>query len=351
VPKEAEPPVRRGANSAGAGRADIAAYARMPAARIAGAIALTIVAAGVVVVWLATRDGTEADSSRRATATTVSIRRLNAFAASLPHPVYWAGPQPRFTYELSRTKDGRVYIRYLPPGVRAGDPNPNYLTVGTYPQRDAFATVRATAKKQGARTIRLAGGGLAFQDENRPASVYVAFPGSDFQIEVYAPSPGTARTLVASGQIKAVGAPPRAPSGSNAASVQDLRRLAAVIGHPIYWAGAEPGITYELTRTRDGSVYIRYLPAGVAVGTRRADYLTVVTYRQQNALDILKRTATRNGVDTIELDSGGLALVDGKHPTSVYIAYPAADVQIEVYDASPGRARQLVTSHRIVPLP
>src|SRR6266540_4712590 len=190
VPEEAQHPVRRGANT----RAALAAYARTPAVLIAGAITLAVVIG--VVLWLLLRGGgEEAKPSQRAPATAASIQRLNAFVSSVGHPIYWVGSQPRFTYELSRTKDGRVYIRYLPPGVKLGNSNPNYLTVGTYPQPHAFATLRATAKNEGVQTIQLAGGGLAFQYKSRPTSVYLAYPESDYQIEVFDPSPAAGSPL------------------------------------------------------------------------------------------------------------------------------------------------------------
>lgn len=314
---------------------------------IVGAILLA--AAIGVVLWLLFRsDGTKPAS--QAPATAASIERLNRFASSVGHPIYWAGSQPRFTYELSQTKGGRVYIRYLPPGVKLGDSRPNYLTIGTYPQRRAFATLRATAKKQGAQMIHLAGGGLAFQYKSRPTSVYVAYPGSNYQIEVFDPSPRRAFELVVAGQVKAVGAPPQTPTGSREASVDQLKALAVTLGHPIYWAGVRAGATYELTQTRDGSVYIRYLPGGVAVGDRHADYLTIGTYPQNGAFELLKSTASRNHVSTSKLPERGLALVDKKHPTSVYIAYPSVDLQIEVYDPAAGRARKLVASGQITPV-
>lgn len=304
-----------------------------------------------IVLWLVLRsDGEKDGRSRPQPAAAVSTQRLNAFARSVGHPIYWVGPQPRFVYELSRTRDGRVYIRYLPRGAKLGSPNPDYLTVGTYPQRHAFATLRATASAQGVQTIRIAGGGLAFQYKGRPTSVYLAYPGSDYQIEVFDPSATRALHLVSSGQVKPAGASP-SPAASQAASVQQLKALAAALGHPIYWAGAQTAVTYELTRTKDGSVYIRYLPRGVSVGDRRPDYLTVGTYPQKRARETLKTTAARNHVPTLKLAGGGLALVDEKHPMSVYVAYPAVDLQVEVYDPSPGRARQLVTSGRIAPVP
>jgi hypothetical protein len=340
VPDGAERPAGRGIG------ATLGAVAR-PRVLFGAGIAI---AAGVgVLLWLLLR-GDETPTARRAPATAASISQLNAFASSVNHPIYWAGPQPAYTYELSRAKDGRVYVRYLPAGVEVGDPKPDYLTVGTYPEPHALATLRATAKKQGAQLIRLAGGGLAFQYKSRPTSVYLAYPGSNYEIEVFDPSAKRALQLVASGQVKQVGAPPATAHASRAASIEQLKALAVTLGHPIYWAGTRPGTTYELTQTKEGSVYVRYLPQGVAVGDRHGGYLTIGTYEQAGALAVLKATAAKNHVPTSKVPEGGLALVDRKHPTSVYVAYPSVDVQIEVFDPTPGRARQLVGSGQVAPI-
>jgi len=340
----------RGPTTTGARRSGLAEYARRPAVLIPTFVALAIVIG--LILWLLLRGGgtTSAKPVPHAPASAASIERLDAFASSVGHPIYWAGSQPSYRYELSRTKDGRVYIRYLPSGVKLGDPHPRYLTIGTYPQKNAFATLRATAKKQGVRTIHLPGGGLAFQYKGRPTSVYLAYPRSQYQIEVFDPSASRALQLVKSGQVKPAGAPPRTPQGSKAASVQQLKGLAVTLGHPVYWAGAQPGDTYELTRTSNGSVYIRYLPAGVRVGDPNPRYLTVGTYPQKGALAILKATAAKNHVPTIAVDNSGLAFVDKKSPTSVYVAYPNADLQVEVFDPTASRARQLVTSGQIAPV-
>src|SRR4051794_20107209 len=107
-PDEAVRPARRRANRNRKRQADLSAFARTPAVLVAAAIVLAVVLG--VVLWLVLRGG-GSGSSTRAPASAASMQRLNAFASSLQHPIYWAGPQPRFTYELSRTKDGRVYIR------------------------------------------------------------------------------------------------------------------------------------------------------------------------------------------------------------------------------------------------
>ena len=55
-------------------------------------------------------------------------------------------------------------------------------------------------------------------------------------------------------------------------------------------------------------------------------------------------------VATLTLTGGGRAFVDKNHPTSVYVAYPNVNLQVEVYDPAHGRARKLVTSGQLVPV-
>ena len=306
--------------------------------------AVALVAALVaVLVWVLVGRGDDED--QRAPAVGVSLQKLKAIAATIPHRVYWAGPEPMNTYELTRTGDGRIYIRYLPPGTKVGSPRGDFLTVGTYPQDRAFETLKATAKKQGAPTIQLSGGGLAFQDKNRPTSVYVAYPGSDYQIEVFEPAGDRALRLVRAGKLV-----PLARPASRAASAAQLKALAARLGHPIYWAGARPKTTYELTRTKSGRVYIRYLPPGVRVGDSSADHVTVGTYPQRNALAALKASAAKIKATPIELPGGGIAYIDTKRPTSAYLAYPDAEAQVEVYTPDSKRTERLVTSRKIQPV-
>jgi len=94
-----------------------------------------------------------------------------------------------------------------------------------------------------------------------------------------------------------------------------------------------------------GSIYIRYLPAGVEVGDPARKYLTVGTYpsartRSARALQLPKATAKKTKATTFGLRDGGFAMVDKNRPTSVYVAFPGKDLQIEVYDPSPARARK-----------
>jgi hypothetical protein len=138
---------------------------------------------------------------------------------------------------------------------------------------------------------------------------------------------------------------------ASAASEQDLRALRDSVGHPIYWAGTRKSGTYELTRTPNGNIYIRYLPTAGDVGAPRPDFLTVGTYPFKNALKTLQRLARKQGQISRNVAGGGIAVANGPQAQNVYLAFAGQNFQIEVYDRHPGRALKLATSGRIEPLP
>jgi len=133
----------------------------------------------------------------------VSESQLKALASQLTHPIYWAGPKPG-AYELTRTTDGRIYIRYLPSADKVGDRTPSYLTVGTYPTKQAFPAINRAAARQGGVSANIDQGGLLVFNNSTPKSVYFSYPKSGYQVEVYDPSPQQARTLVLGGKITPV---------------------------------------------------------------------------------------------------------------------------------------------------
>lgn len=148
------------------------------------------------------KSSTSAAASPAVAATVPELKNLQS---SLRHPIYWAGAKSGFTYELTQTRNGNIYVRYLPAGVQVGDNHPTYLTVGTYPQVDAFKQVETAGRRKGASKSRLPGGGLAVQNSSHPNSVYMAFPKSSLLIEVFDPSAKVARSLVRSGQVQPLG--------------------------------------------------------------------------------------------------------------------------------------------------
>lgn len=326
---------------------------RSPSIRIGAVVALAL--AGGFVAWLLLRgdDSTSKPKPTAAPAAAVSVAQLNDVARSLGHPLFWLGPKSGYTYELTQTRSGKVYVRYLPAGVAVGSDKP-YLTVGTYPFAGAFAALRKQSKVKGAVAVAVPQGGLAVLDRAYPQSTHVAYPGVNYQVEVFDPRSAAAMQVVAAGHLDALGG---LHSGTTAAgatpvavSAASLRTLAASLGHPLYWAGPKPGYAYELTRTSNGNVYVRYLPAGVKVGTK-AGYLTIATYPFPNALAVIRRQAEGHGADTIHLAGGGIAVVDRAYPKSIHLSYPKSDYQVEVFDPSPARVRQIVSAGRIASVP
>lgn len=168
-----------------------------------GAILVLAAAAGVVTWLLLKGDDNEAVPAK--TVTAASLEELRKLPASVGHPVYWAGPKQGFTYELTRTRRGDVYIRYLPAGVAIKDERPDFLTVGTYPYAQAIASARSQTDRGGAFKRSIAGQGIAYSLPEKPKSVFFAYPRLDYLFEVYDPAPLRARRLVLSGRVRPVG--------------------------------------------------------------------------------------------------------------------------------------------------
>jgi hypothetical protein len=179
--------------------------------RVAAGIGIVVVAAILVVVLLGGGDDSPDDSSGEAASPAslpqatdgpveASLEQLQELAGSTSDPIYWAGEQPGREYELTVERDGTIFVRYLDVGTAVGSAKGS-LTVGTYPYSEAFETLEAAAKRPGVVTAEAPGGGLVVANESNPNNVYVAFPGSDFQIEVFDPADGEALDIATSGAV------------------------------------------------------------------------------------------------------------------------------------------------------
>jgi hypothetical protein len=188
-------------------------WARLSGVRIGAVVAIALAAA--FVVWLLVRGND--DSSSKATTTTATETTtaigpkaatpaaLQALSDEVGHPVYWVGPRRNRTYELTSTTSGRIFIRYLPPGAAIGNRRADYTIVGTYPTTDALDVLRKLSKQPGEKSAPVPGGGLAVYSTSSPTNVYVAFPDSDVQIEVFDPTAARALRLATSGRVAPVG--------------------------------------------------------------------------------------------------------------------------------------------------
>jgi hypothetical protein len=162
-----------------------------------GGQAVSLVQAGKLTSFNGPKGGSVVPKPKAA-----SAAALKSLAGSLGQPIYWAGPKKGYTYELNRNPNGGLFIRYLPPGARVGTTK-SYLSVATYPFTHAIAGIQRVAKQKGQRTIKLAAGGLAVFNVKNPTDIHLAYPGSNFQVEVFDPA-GKTRQIVASGQITSV---------------------------------------------------------------------------------------------------------------------------------------------------
>lgn len=171
------------------------------------AILLAVAAAAAVLVWVFAISGGDSNSSSSGSAkpTAATVTGLQQLAGSLKHPIYWAGAKANYTYELTKTKTGNVYVRYLPKGVAVGDSRADFLTVGTYPQVNPMKSISAALKRKGTTRFAVPGGGVAVQYSAHPTSVYVAYPGSSLLIEIFEPSPAQARAVAHSGAVRPLG--------------------------------------------------------------------------------------------------------------------------------------------------
>ena len=111
------------------------------------------------------------------------------------------GPRGRTVTAYERGTSGKAYVRYLPKGVPAGSPGATHLIVATYPFPNALPRLKAIAK---GRAVTLPGGVFAYPDPAYPKSVHMAFPGSNYQVEVYDPSPAFSRKIALSGAVQLV---------------------------------------------------------------------------------------------------------------------------------------------------
>jgi hypothetical protein len=176
---------------------------RARAVRVGGALTVLGVGFGVWLFAVSDRSPNAATASK-AEAVLLSAQDLGDVSTQTHHPVYWAGSIAGTSYEFTRTNDGRIYVRYLPEGVDAGDPRPMYTTVGTYPRPNAYSVLRHASTRPGAKAYDTTGGALVVTNTKTPTSAYFAFKNSPYLVEVFNPSAWKALQLTLSGQVRPI---------------------------------------------------------------------------------------------------------------------------------------------------
>jgi hypothetical protein len=151
--------------------------------------------------------GSDSESDQQASsgaAQVVSADSLREASSEGTTPIYWAGEQEETELELSQPDKNRTYVRYLSGDAEAGDKRADFLTVSTYAQPNAVTSLRRQGKRSGGTITRAPGNGTVYFNRTNPKSVYLAYPGTPVEIEVFDPSFKRALRLVESGQVVAV---------------------------------------------------------------------------------------------------------------------------------------------------
>jgi hypothetical protein len=166
---------------------------------------VALLAAVAIVAFLVLRNDDNGSSEPAATngPEGISQQGLMDLAMSVDHPVWWAGPRAGSRYELTIADNGNIFIRYLAPNTPVGSRNVASLTIGTYPA--AGANLDVAAKRPGAKTGKTPDGALVVTNSNSPTSVYIGYPDTDHQVEVFDPNPKEAFSLATSGAIVPIG--------------------------------------------------------------------------------------------------------------------------------------------------
>ncbi len=150
------------------------------------------------------------------------------------------------------------------------------------------------------------------------------------------------------------GEPEQQRAPATAMTVTQLRDFAESAEHPVFWAGPRPpgasrdDLTYEVTQTSGGAIYVRYLPAGIEVGVDRPQFLTVATYLDARAPQSIRTAAEQPGTIRVPGPDGRLAVSSRDRPQSVFTASPSGEEQIEIFDPDPARARRAAAALRQV---
>jgi hypothetical protein len=124
---------------------------------------------------------------------------------ALAAPIYWAGHLKGYRYQLRVWDKDHVAVRYVARAVRARAAG-GVLTVAMYPFPGAYHVLKAQAKGKAVAGPR---GSIyyalpTFRPSSRGTHVLIAFPGVDYQIELYDRDPTLAPRIAAAGRVQPV---------------------------------------------------------------------------------------------------------------------------------------------------
>ena len=108
---------------------------------------------------------------------------------------YWTGPVQGATYSINTVTPGQVFVRYILEGMECGSTESKFRVIATYAEVDAFNSTQQAGNQAEGVSLANPDGSVVYFNKNAPSNVYLAYPGIDYQIEIYDPDPKTAVTL------------------------------------------------------------------------------------------------------------------------------------------------------------
>ena len=76
----------------------------------------------------------------------------------------------------------------------------------------------------------------------------------------------------------------------------------------------------------------------------------MATYARPNGFAEVQAASKNDGILSLKLENGGLAVYDPSAPTNVHFAYPGEAYQVEVFSPDDGVAMRLVANGKVRPV-
>jgi hypothetical protein len=125
----------------------------------------------------------------------LSEKELRKLVTEQKVNAYWAGPVSNATYSLNTTSVGQVFVRYVLKGQNCDSETKEFRVIATYAVAGAYDSTKAAGSQSNGVSLANADGSIVYFNKDVPTNVYVAYPGIDYQIEIYDPNPKDAVTI------------------------------------------------------------------------------------------------------------------------------------------------------------
>ena len=135
----------------------------------------------------------------------LSEEELLLVARNAPEPIYWSGPIAGYSYLLKLDENGSSLVEYVAPKSLDPKQTSSIRQVATYFSKGAWEKSLVASSAAGFSSFKNSDGSLVFYSIDNANDVFMAFPGKDFQIEIFDNRAGQALSLsVLIGQIRQI---------------------------------------------------------------------------------------------------------------------------------------------------